>query len=76
MTFPADIKGCMKDCILSLFWPRRDIVLEQWELHDVDTGIDLAHHVRSYCAPDFSAWSERKDIGEEVSRLLKALRKD
>mgnify|MGYP001432864281 CR=1 FL=1 len=26
MTFPADIKGCMKDCILSLFWPRKDIV--------------------------------------------------
>lgn len=26
MTFPVDIKGCMKDCILSLFWPRRDIV--------------------------------------------------
>lgn len=26
MSFPADIKGCMKDCILSLFWPRRDIV--------------------------------------------------
>lgn len=26
MTFPADIKGCMKDCILPLFWPRTDIV--------------------------------------------------
>lgn len=26
MTFPADIKGCMKDCILSLFWSRKDIV--------------------------------------------------
>ena len=26
MDFPADIKGCMKDCILSLFWPRKDIV--------------------------------------------------
>lgn len=26
MGFPADIKGCMKDCILSLFWPRKDIV--------------------------------------------------
>jgi hypothetical protein len=26
MSFPADIKGCMKDCILSLFWPRTDIV--------------------------------------------------
>lgn len=25
MSFPADIKGCMKDCILSLFWPRKDI---------------------------------------------------
>ena len=25
-SFPADIKGCMKDCILSLFWPRKDIV--------------------------------------------------
>lgn len=24
-SFPADIKGCMKDCILSLFWPRKDI---------------------------------------------------
>ena len=26
MGFPADIKGCMKDCILSLFWPRKDLV--------------------------------------------------
>jgi len=26
MSFPADIKGCMKDCILSLIWPRKDIV--------------------------------------------------
>jgi hypothetical protein len=26
MSFPADIKGCMKDCILALFWPRKDIV--------------------------------------------------
>ena len=26
MSFPADIKGCMKDCILSLFWPRKDIL--------------------------------------------------
>lgn len=26
MSFPADIKGCMKDCILSLFWPRKQIV--------------------------------------------------
>jgi len=26
LNFPADIKGCMKDCILSLFWPRKDIV--------------------------------------------------
>ena len=23
--FPADIKGCMKDCILALMWPRKDI---------------------------------------------------
>ena len=26
MSFPADIKGCMKGCILSLFWPRKDIL--------------------------------------------------
>jgi hypothetical protein len=25
MSFPADIKGCMKDCILSIFWPRKEI---------------------------------------------------
>lgn len=25
MQLPADIKGCMKDCILSIFWPRKDI---------------------------------------------------
>ena len=25
MSFSADIKGCMKDYILSLFWPRKDI---------------------------------------------------
>ena len=25
MSFPNDIKGCMKDCILSVFWPKQDI---------------------------------------------------
>ncbi len=25
MSFPTDIKGCMKDCILSIFWPKADI---------------------------------------------------
>jgi hypothetical protein len=25
MNFPADIKACMKDCILSIFWPKKDI---------------------------------------------------
>ncbi|MCF3932866.1 hypothetical protein L1787_05485 [Acuticoccus sp. M5D2P5] len=24
--FPTDIKGCMKDCILSIFWPKKDII--------------------------------------------------
>ena len=26
MRFPADIQGCMKDCILALIWPREEIV--------------------------------------------------
>lgn len=26
MTFPADIKQCMKDCILAIIWPREDIL--------------------------------------------------
>lgn len=25
MSFPSDIKGCMKDCILAVLWPRQDI---------------------------------------------------
>jgi hypothetical protein len=25
MSFPSDIKGCMRDCILSLLWARKDI---------------------------------------------------
>ncbi len=25
MSFPNDIKGCMKDCILAILWPRKDI---------------------------------------------------
>jgi hypothetical protein len=25
MSFPADIKGCMKDCILAILWPKQDI---------------------------------------------------
>ena len=24
--FPSDIQGCMKDCVLNLFWPRKDII--------------------------------------------------
>ena len=26
VAFPSDIKLCMKDCILAIFWPRKDIV--------------------------------------------------
>jgi hypothetical protein len=26
MTFPSDIKGCMKDCILSVLWPKKEII--------------------------------------------------
>jgi hypothetical protein len=26
MTFPADVKGCMKECVLSLIWPKQTIV--------------------------------------------------
>ena len=26
MSFPSDIKGCMKDCILALIWPKKGIV--------------------------------------------------
>lgn len=26
MSFPSDIKGCMKDCILAVLWPKKDIV--------------------------------------------------
>lgn len=25
-TFPKDIMDCMKGCILSIFWPKKDIV--------------------------------------------------
>ena len=25
-TFPKDIKDCMKGCILSIFWPKKDII--------------------------------------------------
>ncbi len=37
MTFPADIKGCMKDCILSIFWPRNDIY-SFFKDHDCTSG--------------------------------------
>ena len=26
MSFPTDIRNCMRDCILSIFWPKKDIV--------------------------------------------------
>ena len=26
ITFPKDIMDCMKECILSIFWPKKDIV--------------------------------------------------
>ena len=25
-TFPKDIQDCMKECILSIFWPKKDII--------------------------------------------------
>ena len=33
MSFPTDIKGCMSDCILAIFWPRKDIY-KFFEDHD------------------------------------------
>ena len=37
-TFPADIRGCMKDCILAVLWPKDDIVrfLRDHGCNDVD----------------------------------------
>ena len=26
MNFPSDIKGCMKDCILAVLWPKKDVI--------------------------------------------------
>jgi hypothetical protein len=49
--------------------------LQQWELHDADTGVDLAHHIRSYFIPDFSDWENRQGIGDETKRLIKVLQK-
>jgi hypothetical protein len=48
--------------------------LKKWTLHDADTGIDLAHYIRSYFIPDFSDWQDEK-INAEVKRLVAALRK-
>ena len=41
--FPADIKGCMKDCMLALFWPRQHI-MNFFKDHGC-TGADLRHVV-------------------------------
>ena len=49
--------------------------LQNWELHDADSGIDLAHHVRSYFVPDFSGWQSPNAVGAELQKLVKALRK-
>lgn len=37
MTFPADIIGCMKDCILSILWPREEIYAF-FKKHDCTTA--------------------------------------
>jgi hypothetical protein len=49
--------------------------LREWELLDADVGVDLAHHVRSYFIPDFSAWPDRESSEHEIRRLVKALKK-
>ncbi|GAA4796863.1 hypothetical protein GCM10023307_23400 [Lysobacter hankyongensis] len=48
--------------------------LQQWELIDPDTGIDIAARVRSYYLPDFSDWQEKNSFDQAFLRLIRDLR--
>lgn len=70
MSFPADIQGCMKDCILSLFWPRKDI-LGFFEKHGctkaelASVSIDGEDAIKRHEIIDtmFAALAQRADSG-------------
>lgn len=47
--------------------------LRDWSLFDPDTGLDIAHAVRSYFVLDFSNWREPDAFNSSVDRLLRAL---
>lgn len=70
MSFPADIKGCMKDCILSLFWPRKDIIgffekhgCTKAEIASVQIEGENAHKRHEVIDTLFAALAARSDSG-------------
>ncbi|WP_220452931.1 hypothetical protein [Stenotrophomonas sp. AG209] len=70
MSFPAGIQGCMKDCIQSLFWPRKDI-LGFFEKHGctkaelASVSIDGEDAIKRHEIIDtmFAALNQRADSG-------------
>lgn len=70
MAFPSDIKGCMKDCILTIFWPRNDIYTffkdhncTKIDLRAIDNFTDLGLSRSSMVDEMFKQLDSRPDNG-------------
>ncbi|MCI0561168.1 MAG: toll/interleukin-1 receptor domain-containing protein [Nitrososphaera sp.] len=50
--------------------------LQEWDLFDSDSGVDVAKRVREYFIPDFSRWDSAAGMTEEVHRLIEDLRRN
>lgn len=48
--------------------------LQNWELIDPDTGIDIAARIRGYFLPDFSNWDNALSFEAAFANLLKSLK--
>jgi len=77
--FPSDIKSCMKDCILALIWPKKDLFAFFQDHGCTSSDLDaIRNHVeltrRSMVEAIFTKLSDRADGGlGQLRAMLKAL---
>jgi hypothetical protein len=48
--------------------------IRDWQLIDVDSGVDIAERVRSYYIPKFADWRNEASFAAAFDRLLRDLR--
>ncbi|MFM2041745.1 MAG: hypothetical protein RLY86_321 [Pseudomonadota bacterium] len=81
MSFPADIKACMKDCILAIIWPKKEIIsffrgvgCTSADLKQADDLQDIQNTRASIIDKVFGALDKREDNGlGQYRSMLKQL---